>query len=563
MNLSEFIVKMSEQVDRYKTSTRKERASLLVWFLINYFRLDEDTAIDLVCDSDNDKGIDGIFVDDQTEEAYIFQSKNSPIPANPHGDNDLRNFKGARAWFDSPSNVQHLDQSTASQELKSLVSRLEIFDKLARGYKLYMVFVTNKRFNTEATDYLKVLGDEIEAWDIDRLYNQYTYTGRDKPVEDTFSFTIDPSNIISYMLADNVNVTIFPAKASEIVQLSGIQDRTLFARNVRYGLGRTRVNKDIARTLSNSVEHENFFLYHNGITLVCSDYTIQVTTKAQAGKLTVTNYSIVNGCQSTLSFYENKQYLTDKIRILMRVIQTGKKDRLSQDITYFTNNQNAISLKDLKSNDKIQQDLQDEFIRLFQNKILYKIKNGEDESGYKRIIDNDFAAQLITSFYLKEPYTAHQKTQIFADNYIKIFNRYVNASFIFVMAEMYRAIDENSDQIEDEGIRSYKLTRFFFVYIFRLIFDSDPVGKELLANPTEFTQKYKAKFYKAFEKLFRLLVLDFNYYVIEEKKKGYFDYKNSLRNAVKVNAMADEFIISYKRQLVRHPEDAFSQLITQ
>lgn len=560
MNIGEFIVKMSEQVDHYKTSTRKERASLLVWFLINYFRLDEDTAIDLVCDSDNDKGIDGIYVDDQTEEVYIFQSKNSPIPANPLGDNDLRNFKGARAWFDSPLNVQHLDQSTASQELKSLITRLDVFDKLARGYKLYMVFVTNKRFNDESTDYLKVLGDEIEAWDIDRLYDQYTYTGRDKPVEDSFSFTIDSDNMISYPLADDVKVTIFPAKATEIVQLSGIQDRTLFARNVRYGLGRTRVNKDIARTLSNNLEHENFFLYHNGITLVCSDYNIQNTE--QASKLTVTNYSIVNGCQSTLSFYENKQHLSDKIKILMRVIQTGKKDRLSQDITYFTNNQNAISLKDLKSNDKIQQDLQDEFNRLFQKQILYKIKDGENESGYQRIIDNDFAAQLITSFYLKEPYTAHQKTQIFTDNYIKIFNRYVNASFIFVIAEMYRAIDENSGQIEDDGIRSYKLTRFFFVYIFRLIFDNDPVGKELLANPAEFIQKYKAEFYKAFEKLFRLLVLDFNYYVKEEKKKGFYDYKNSLRNAIKVNAMADEFIIAYKRQLVRHPEDAFSQLIT-
>jgi len=563
MNISEFIAKMSKETDRYKTSARKERASLLVWFLVNYFRLDEDTSIDLVCDSDNDKGIDGIFVDDQTEEAYIFQSKYSPIPANPHGDVDLRNFKGARAWFETPSNVEQLDKSTASQELKSLVTRLEIFDKLARGYKLYMVFVTNKRFNTEATDYLKVLGDEIEAWDIDRLFDQYTYSGRDKPVEGTYSFTIDPINTISYKLADNVNVTIFPAKASEIIQLSGIQDRTLFARNVRYGLGRTRVNKDIARTLSNSAEHENFFLYHNGITLVCSDYTIQVATTAQESKLTVTNYSIVNGCQSTLSFYENKKYLTDKIKILLRVIQTGKKDRLSQDITYFTNNQNAISLKDLKSNDKIQQDLQDEFNQLFSKQILYKIKNGEDESSYKRVIDNDFAAQLITSFYLKEPYTAHQKTQIFTDNYIKIFNRYVNASLIFVLAEMYRVIDENSSLIEDDGIRSYKLTRFFFVYIFRLIFDNDPVGKELLTNPAEFIQKYEAKYYKAFEKLFKLLVLDFNYYVNEQKKLGYFDYKNNLRNAVKVNAMADEFIIAYKRELVRHPEDAFSQLITQ
>jgi hypothetical protein len=209
--------------------------------------------------------------------------------------------------------------------------------------------------------------------------------------------------------------------------------------------------------------------------------------------------------------------------------------------------------------------LQDEFNRLFQKQILYKIKNGEDEKGYQRVIENDFAAQLITAFYLKEPHTAHQKTQIFTDNYIKIFNRHINASYIFLVAEMYRAIDGNKDQIEDEGIRSYRLTRFFFVYVFRVIFESDEVGKELIADPVAFLQKYNNKYFKAFEKLFRLLALDFNYYVNNEKEKGqgYFDHKNSLRNAAKVKEMADEIVKSYKRQLIRHPEDAFSHLITE
>ena len=555
MKLNEFITKMNDEIAHYKTSVRKERAAQLVWFLMNFYRLDEDMAIDLVCDSDNDKGIDGIFVDDQTEEVYIFQSKYSPHPASSQGDNDLRNFKGARAWFDSPANVQLLDNSNASQELKSLVTKLEVFDKLGRGFKLFMVFLTNKRFDPHAVDYLGVLRDEIEAWDIDRLYAEYTYAGKDKPVDDKFVFSVDPANAISYKSSANVKAIIFPAKATEIVKLSGIQDRTLFARNVRYGIGKTRVNKDIARTLSDNSEHENFFLYHNGITLVCSSYDLN------GDRLEVTSYSIVNGCQSTLSFYENQKHLTDTIRILLRVIQTGDRDRLSQDITYYTNNQNAISPKDLRSNDKVQQDLQEEFNNLFHHEILYKIKAGEDESSYKRTIENDFVAQLITSFYLIEPYIAHQKTQIFSDNYTKIFNRYINASYIFLMAEMYRAIDEHCDRIEDEGMRTYKSTRFFFIYVFRRIFDSDPIGKRLLDDPAEFFKNYKDKFYAAFETLFKLLALDFNYYVNGEKQKGYFDYKNTLRNAAKVTALADELIHSYNRQLVRHPEDAFSQLM--
>lgn len=556
MKLEEFIKKMNEEATRYKTSVRQERASLLVWFLVNYFRLDEDFAVDLICDRKNDKGIDGVYVDDQTEEIYIFQSKYAETPGSQQGDVDLREFKGASAWFASPENIDHLDQSNASQELKSLVLRLEVFDKLARGYKLFLVFVTTKRFNADATDYLKVVGENFEAWDIDGLYDQYTYSGKDKPVEESFTFTVEQNNLIKYRSHDDVEVIIFPVRASELVELSGIQDRTLFAKNVRYGLGRTRVNKDISKTLSKYAEHKNFFLYHNGITLVCSHFVVN------GDQLSVSEYSVVNGCQSTLSFYENKKVLTDDVKILMRVIQTGKNDSLSKDITYFTNNQNAISLKDLKSNDKIQQDLQSEFGKLFPT-ILYKIKNGENEVGFERIIDNDFAAQLITSFFLKEPYTVHQKTQIFTDNYMKIFSRHVDASCIFILDEMYRAIDESKHLIEDDGIRSYKLTKFFFIYVFRLILEADAVGKELLANPKTFIEAYKSNYFEAFGKLFKLLVLDFNFVIDREKQKGngYFDYKNSLRNATAVNELASEISLSYKRQLVRHPEDSFYKLV--
>jgi hypothetical protein len=508
----------------------------------------------LVCDSDNDKGIDGIFVDEISEELCIFQSKYSHNPASSQGDKDKRDFVGASSWFSSADNLQLLDQSNASQELKSLATRLEVFERIRMGYTTRLVFVTNRRFDNHANEFLQVLGDRIEAWDIDDLWEQYTYTGKDKPVEDTFTFSIEPNNLITYQTRNDVKVIIFPAKATELVQLEGIQDRTLFARNVRYGLGRTRVNKDIAKTLK-GLEHDNFFLYHNGITLVCSDFD------REGSELKITNYSIVNGCQSTLSFYENKKYLSNEIKVLLRVIKIGTDDQLSQDVTYYTNNQNAISLKDLKSNDKVQQDLQEEFFRLLSKTTLYKIKSGEDEAPYQRVIENDFAGQLITSFFLREPHTAHQKSQLFADNYSKIFNRHINAAYIFLIAEIYRAIDENSRLIDDEGIRTYKLTRFFFVYVFRLIFEEDGFGQKLLMDPSVFLASYQSGYFEGFVKLFKFLVLDFNNYVNEQKQTGYFDYKNTLRNATKVDEMARDMVTAYRRNLIRHPEDAFAQLI--
>jgi len=146
-----------------------------------------------------------------------------------------------------------------------------------------------------------------------------------------------------------VGVFVFPAKAKEIAQLKGIQDSTIFDKNVRYWLGNTRINREIAKTLGMSNEHDRFFLYNNGITIICEDATIL------DNKLDVENYSVVNGCQTVLTLYNNQNALADNIKVLVKVIKTGKDEELGRRITRFNNNQNAISPRDLKSNDKIQQ----------------------------------------------------------------------------------------------------------------------------------------------------------------------------------------------------------------
>jgi hypothetical protein len=44
---------------------RTESRALLAWFLENYYRLDEMEVGECICDGRYDKGIDGIYVNDQ------------------------------------------------------------------------------------------------------------------------------------------------------------------------------------------------------------------------------------------------------------------------------------------------------------------------------------------------------------------------------------------------------------------------------------------------------------------------------------------------------------------
>lgn len=557
MNLEDFKDRLNNEVNRWAQSSGSQSRAFLKWFLVNYFRIDEDMAPDYICDNPGDKGIDGIYTDDISGDAFVFQCKYSESPGATQGDSDLRNFAGVKAWFESPENIQTLDNSLANQELKALVNGLGLTEKLKQGYKINLIFATNKVFNDDASDYVKVAGEYFDAWDLNRLFTTYTYAGKDKPVQGKFSFSVEKDNIIYQDVPPDIQVLVFPAKATDIVSLEGIQDASLFDKNVRYGLGKTRINREIAKTLQTSSEHDMFFLYNNGITIICE------SIKLHDKELEIENYAVVNGCQTVLTLYESRDNFDDSIKVLVRIIRTGADEALSERITYYNNNQNAISPRDLKSRDKVQQDIQKQFFDYFSNKILYNIKRGELEQGYDIVIRNDFAAQLIASFILKEPYTAHQKTQIFTENYYRIFSRHISPQLVFLLYEIYRNVDKNCASIKNAGARDYKTTRFFFIYLFREIFDKDEIGSKLLLDADSFYKTYKDKYEGAFDKLSQMLVLDFNNYVADQEEDNqYFDYKNILRNAQMTERMARQIITDYSKGLIHHPEERFSKLLS-
>ena len=90
---------------------------------------------------------------------------------------------------------------------------------------------------------------------------------------------------------------------------------------------------------------------------------------------------------------------------------------------------NALIIDDFYSNPEEFRDfaLQQEFKKLFGDKILYRRKKGEDEGDYSEIIEKDFAAQIISTVYLQEPHNTHLKQNLFGSNYTKIFSRKITA----------------------------------------------------------------------------------------------------------------------------------------
>ena len=500
MELNEFYTQMRREVTEF-TIGRGDSAAFLIWFLENFFRLETQNAIDSVCDQKNDKGIDGIYVDDEDEIVYLFQSKFSPNDNQSQGDNDIRNFVGAKQWFENETTINALLSSTASKDLKSLVERTKVLEKIK--YKVIPVFVTNKIFNTHAKEYIDITKD-IETYDGNDLFDKYTYFADELNTFPTKDIFIDNLSKIEYALPDGTIAKVYSIKAKELVKLEGIQDRTLFYKNVRYGVGKTRVNKSIKETIGDANEHNNFFLYHNGITIVCE----KLQEDLSQNKISLTGYAVINGCQSMLTFFENKNKLSNNLFVLVKIIQLSLSSAKVKQITYYANNQNAISLRDLRSNDSTQKALQSEFKLLFDNTILYKRKRGENEDGFAEIIEKDYAAQLIASIYIKAPYNTHLKQKLFGEDYTKIFSKSITAEKIYLAHMLYANIDDNSELLDNNKIRNYGLSLFFFSYALSEIIRQDELGKQILENPKDFVTTNKDKLANTLKRIWELITPD-------------------------------------------------------
>lgn len=77
-----------------KAADQTDSQALLSWFLYNTFLLDETDSADAVCDRPNDKGIDGMWADDETRELYLYQAKFTTNEKAGIGDVDLKTFLG-------------------------------------------------------------------------------------------------------------------------------------------------------------------------------------------------------------------------------------------------------------------------------------------------------------------------------------------------------------------------------------------------------------------------------------------------------------------------------------
>ncbi|WP_241517596.1 AIPR family protein [Campylobacter blaseri] len=173
----------------------------------------------------------------------------------------------------------------------------------------------------------------------------------------------------------------------------------------------------------------------------------------------------------------------------MRFFKTGLEDGLVNKVSEYTNSQNTISGRDLKSVDKIQLDIEKRF-DIENIKYLRKRTKDNFERKHKYEISMEKLGQLLLAYNGHPEKVSNSKKKIFEDYYNVLFNDkpdFMNISIELV--KNYHAVFNKYKDLTDK-YKYYEQKIFYIIYLNRCFEKNDIIKNILLLE--EVLMKYRA-----------------------------------------------------------------------
>nr|WMC97246.1 AIPR family protein [Aminobacter aminovorans] len=541
-------VELLKIVKQYIDKGRPVSIAFLNWFLEHIYRLEQVTAEDAICDKNNDRGIDGIYVNDEKGEVHIFQSKTKQ--KGTIGDKDIREFSGTINQIRTPDALKQFLDGKVDNEIKDKISGANIPDLLAKGYKIKGVFVTNVPLDANGKDALSNDPDLI-GYDSDAIVRSYVDLNVEGGIKSKYEFESDGEPLLHQ--AGPTKVVVCFAAGAQLANMPGIDDGSLFELNVRLPLGSTKVNKAIRESIENNQQHRKFALFHNGVTILAEN----VETVGET--ITLTNFVVVNGAQSLKQFHSAAGKITDDLRVLTRIIEIGGDAELAREISINSNNQNGIKARDLRSNDILQIRLQSEFGKLGYEGFQFDVKRGDEGTG--NVISNEYAGKLLLAFDLEEPWSCHQTYKVFDEKYADIFGRPgVNAQRIIFLHKVMELIEARLPEIENVPFAHYGLTQYALLAAVKRLLNQETLGQSVCQRPEDLFDKGNLNcVLGVIDDLLKSIIIDTNH---EVRSGQLLDYKSDLKSRTSVTKLLDELVRSYQKDKARGKVDDLQKRLT-
>jgi hypothetical protein len=400
-----------------------------------------EAAVELLTEGGNDAGVDALHFsepDDGEFTVTIFQGKykqdlmgNANFPEN--GIKAAINMVGT--LFD-PSKTIQLNKHLAPriEEIRSLIRdghipnvRLILCNNGAKWNGQAQTWIDQTGFSSDQVNWVHFNHDNIVA-----------VLQSKKAVDD--SIQLQGKAVIEEF--DFRRVLVGKVAITEIAELFNRHSDLLLERNIRryLGLHANRVNSAIHATLADKEKSNNFYFFNNGITMICRKFRHNAL-QGESYQLKVEGIQIINGGQTCKTIQQtlnqSKQDFSG-VYVLLRLYELADDDQdFVRDITYATNSQNPVDLRDLHSNNEIQKQLE---IGIAALGYTYKRQREEGGSGTVAIAST-IAAESVLAIWRNKP---HQAKFLRREHFGKLYNdifKDLNAAQAVLAVLIFRIVE--------------------------------------------------------------------------------------------------------------------------
>jgi len=407
--------------------------------------LDFDEAFDCLVEGGQDFGVDAIHITDERDGEFsitLFQGKykarldgSSGFP----GTGIEKLVQAVRHLFDPSSTLQ-----TVNNRLRTRLE--EVRSMIRDGFipRVRVIACSNgKVWESNGAEAIRLagFGDQV-TWEHVNHESLVKILQATKPVTDRLQLS-------GRALVEDMNfsrVLVGRIAVEEVAELIARHGQRLLERNIRryLGLHGNRVNEGIQQTLR--VDRGNFYFYNNGITLTCDKFSYNALQSGDY-QVQIENLQIINGGQTCMTIYETllgsqRELWSEEVpaSVLLRLYQLpSDNEDLVRRITYATNSQNPVDLRDLRANDERQQRLEFDLQQLGYN---YRRKR-TDRAPQLIDITSGAAAEAVLAVWRLQPHRAKFfSREHFGKLYEVIFTEDLSGPQVVIAVSLYR-IAEN------------------------------------------------------------------------------------------------------------------------
>lgn len=462
---------------------KKKSSAFVLLCMSTALELNLVEAAELITEGGNDAGVDGIHiseVDDGEFAVTIFQGKYK--------------VKDLRGIANFPENgVQKAVNTVAT--LFDPAKKIELNNRIAPKVEEIRSFVRDgyipsvsvvlcnngTKWSEQAQNWITQSGftEDQVMWVHYNHDSIVSVLQRKKTVDD--SIRLEGKAVIEDF--NFRRVLVGKVAVTEIAELFNRHNDLLLERNIRryLGLHSNRVNSAIHETLVNEQKRDNFYFFNNGITMICRKFRHNAL-QGENYQLKLEGMQIINGGQTCKTIQQTLyppsprqlrlfEEAFENVYVLLRIYELSEDDQdFVRDITYATNSQNPVDLRDLRSNDEIQRQLE---IGIKDLGYTYKRKR-EEGGGGSSVVTSSIVAESALAIWLKKPQQAKfRRKEHFGKLYGAIFNE-LNAAQALLATLIFRHVENERKRPSKENPPD------FLPYASHYI--SMLVGRKLLAD---------------------------------------------------------------------------------